>query len=342
MKRQTIRDLATEAGVSVSTVNRVLAGDSNVRASTKQRVETAARSINFYGLGTIESSVAASRPKHKFGFVLHQSSRMFYRNLATALHQAAERVTDRDIEAIVEFADDLAPQAIASRMLMLADRCDAVGVVAAVHPLISETVKTIHARGIPVFALISNLSATGSIPYVGLDNWKAGRTFGWAFANILKQPGKIATLVGNHRYRCQEMNESGFRSYFREHAPEFVLLDPLSTFETSAIAQEMTEKLLREHPDLAGLLIAGGGISGVITALRDTGMSGKIMTAGFELMDTTKSALLDGTLKLVLSHPLERLADTTIREMIRASAAKSDFGQFTSILPFDIYTRENI
>jgi hypothetical protein len=34
-------------------------------------------------------------------------------------------------------------------------------------------------------------------------------------------------LVGNHRYRCQEMNESGFRSYFREHAPGFTLLEPL-------------------------------------------------------------------------------------------------------------------
>ena len=50
--------------------------------------------------------------------------------------------------------------------------------------------------------------------------------------------------MGNHRYRCQEMNESGFRSYFREYAPEFTLLEPLSTFETSAVAEEMTEKLL--------------------------------------------------------------------------------------------------
>ena len=55
------------------------------------------------------------------------------------------------------------------------------------------------------------------------------------------------------------MNESGFWSYFREHAPQ--LLEPLTTFETKAVAQEVTEKLLREHPDLAGLYVAGGGIS---------------------------------------------------------------------------------
>ena len=67
------------------------------------------------------------------------------------------------------------------------------------------------------------------------------------------------------------MNESGFRSYFREYAPEFTLLEPLSTFESSAVAQEMTEKLLRDHPDLAGLYVAGGGITGALAALRASG-----------------------------------------------------------------------
>jgi len=50
------------------------------------------------------------------------------------------------------------------------------------------------------------------------------------------------------------MNESGFRSYFREHAPDFTLLEPLLTFESSAIAQEMTEKLLNENPDLSAFM----------------------------------------------------------------------------------------
>ena len=90
------------------------------------------------------------------------------------------------------------------------------------------------------------------MPYVGLDNRKVGRTAAWAVAQIAKVPGKVGILVGNHRYRCQEMNESGFRSYFREFAPDFTLLEPLSTFESSTIAQEMTERLLRDHPDLAG------------------------------------------------------------------------------------------
>ena len=164
----------------------------------------------------------------------------------------------------------------------------------------------------------------------------------WAIANICKAPGKLGILVGNHRYRCQEMNESGFRSYFREFAPEFSLLEPLSTYETSAVAQEMTEKLLREHPDLAGLYVAGGGITGAVEALRASGRANEIVTVGYELMDVTRAGLLDGILTLVISHPLPLLADAAIAGMIRASAPSPDAGNQTTILPFEIFTRENI
>ena len=85
MTRPTIRDLAKAAGVSVSTVNRVLGGASNVRQGTMQRIQDTAESIGFYGLGSIRGHIAAKRTKHRFGFLLHQPTRAWYRNLAEAL-----------------------------------------------------------------------------------------------------------------------------------------------------------------------------------------------------------------------------------------------------------------
>ena len=178
--------------------------------------------------------------------------------------------------------------------------------------------------------------------YVGLDKWKVGRTAAWAIANICKAPGKLGILVGNHRYRCQEMNESGFRSYFREFAPEFTLLEPLSTFETSAVAQEMTEKLLREHPDLAGLYVAGGGITGVVAALRASGAGQRdrhrwLRADGRDARRPSRRHPDPGHLASAAA-----LADETIAGMIRASGPSPDAGNQTTVLPFEIFTRENI
>lgn len=200
----------------------------------------------------------------------------------------------------------------------------------------------IHAKGVPVFAFIAQLSATGNLPYVGLDNWKVGRTAAWTFAHVCDAPGKIGILLGNHRYRNQEMNEIGFRSYFREFAADFILLNPLSTFESAAAAQEMTEGLLRAHPDLAGLYVTGGGISGAIAALREANLTSLPVTVGYELMDITRAALVDGTLTLVISHPLRLMARQAVDGMIRAINAPAASANFNSIVPFEIYTRENI
>ncbi len=344
MTRPTIPDLAKAAGVSVATVNRVLAGAQTVRMPTRILVQEAAEKIGFYGLPTIQAKVAASRPKYRFGFLLLQPHRPFYQNCAAAIREAATEAAQAgtDVEVRIEFLDDLSPQNTAARALALGESCDSICITSAVHPVVIQAVETLQARGLPVFAFISQLSAAGLVHYIGLDNWKVGRTSAWAIEHLCRTPGKIGILMGNPRYRNQEMNESGFRSYFREHAPDFTLLEPLSTFESSAVAQEMTEKLLSEHPDMISLFVSGGGISGALTALRASGRAGKLAVVGYDLMDSTRAGLLDGTLSVVISHPLRQLADEMIRGMVRAAQTPNDGVNHTRIVPFLIYTRENI
>jgi LacI family transcriptional regulator len=342
MRRPTIHNLAEAAGVSIATANRVLSGAENVRPKTREAVRTAAESIGFYGLGAIEARNAAARPKYRFGVLLLQPHRPFYQLVARALQEAAAAMEIVDIELRIEHLEDLSPQNTADRALALAEECDALCVTTAVHPVVLQALEKIQGQGIPVFALISQVAATGQIHYIGLDNWKVGRTAAWAFDQICKNPGKIGLLMGNPRYRNQEMNETGFRSYFREHAREFTLLEPLSTFESSAVAQEMTERLLAEHPDLAGLYVAGGGISGALAALRTTGRAGTLVVVGYELMDNVKAALLDGTITLSIAHPLARLASEAMKGMTMAAGAKEENASYTKIVPFDIYTRENV
>ena len=121
-------------------------------------------------------------------------------------------------EAVVEYRDDLSPEATAERLLKLGRDVDAIAVVTVDHPRITEAIERLRANRVPVVAVISDVTAPERAGYVGLDNWKVGATAGWAMAKLCRKPGKIAIFFGNHRYLSQEMCEIRFRSYFRERA----------------------------------------------------------------------------------------------------------------------------
>jgi LacI family transcriptional regulator len=342
MKRPTIPDLAKAAGVSVSTVNRVLYEPDSVRRPTLARVLAAAEKIGFYGLGTIEQAAKVPQVTHSLGVLLQRKERTFYRILGEAIAEAAKVFPAANIELTVEFLEDLTPEKVAPHIISLGERCEALAIVAPQHPLVADAIDTVLDRGVPVVSLIGPLSAKGNISFVGLDNWKVGRTAAWAIDRMVRVPGKIGILVGSHRLRNQEMNESGFRSYFREHNTGFTLLEPLPTYESAVVAREHVEKLLTDHPDMCGMFISGGGVTGAIAALRATPKRDDFVVVGYEVFDDTRAALIDGTFSLIIAHPIERFARETVATLMKAKTAGPGAGVYRVTIGFDMHSPESI
>ena len=338
-RRATIEDLAARAGVSVSTIDRIMNGRDKVRADTVAKVLAAAEALQFYALPTLRERAHLTRPRARLGFLLQQSNRTFYKMIAEALRQAAADAPE-PIEAVIEHMDDLSPEAVSERILRLGGQVQALSVVSAEHARVSHAIEALAAQGVPTYGLISELSAACDVGYVGLDNWKVGRTAAWAMTRFCKRPGPVGMLVGNNRYRCQEMNESGFRSYCREHAPGFTLLEPLQSFEDSYIARDVTEQFLQREPDLVGFYVAGGGVIGAMEALRASGRSDHIVTIGHEMTEHRRLGILDGVLAMVLSLPIPRLASEAVGQMLRDIQQGTPPGK--RILNFDVYGPENI
>ena len=307
-----------------------------------ERVLSAAEELGFYGLGTIEHSVKSNRATFRFGILLQQEARTFYHDLGQAMTEAAETFPGANVHLTLEFLEDLSPEKVAAHIVSLGERSEALAIVAPQHQLVSDAIDTVLNNDVPVVSLIGPLTARGNISFVGLDNWKVGRTAAWAFDKIVRKPGKIGIIVGSHRLRNQEMNESGFRSYFREHNSDFTSLEPMTTYESSAAAREHVERVLTNHPDLCGLFISGGGTRGAIAGLRDMPKRDDFVAVGYELFDDTRAALIDGTLSMVISHPLERFARETIATLLKSKQAGPDAGARRVTFGFDIHTPESI
>jgi LacI family transcriptional regulator len=344
MNRPRIADLARAAGVSVSTVNRILGGSGFVRPATIQRVRDAAEEIGFYGLGAIQERSRMALPQRKLGFLLQQSHRQLYQMIGDSIVAAAARRKDVLAEPRVLFEDDLSPEAIASNLLELGESVDAVSVIAADHPLIGQAIDTLRVKAVPVIAYITDLSAVSRAGYVGTDNWKLGRTAAWFINQTMHRPGKIATFIGNHRYQCQDIAEASFRSYMREHAPHNMVGEPFPTQEEPDNAYEIVRTLIREEPDLIGMFVGGGGISGVLQAIRELPPERRsdIRVVCRDIGQETRKGLSEGLITAALCHPLERISDELIDVMLSLAGQAKTTSIIQRIVPFEIVTPESV
>ncbi|KOF13923.1 LacI family transcriptional regulator [Ensifer adhaerens] len=344
MNRPTISDLANTAGVSLSTVNRLLHGTGAVRADTVDRILDAADKIGFYGLGALRQRKHDNLPRRRFAFLLQQSHRPLYQLWAEALTAAACRRNDAVIEPNVIFEDDLSPEAVSANLLRIGETADAVAVITADHPLVSQAIDDLRGRGVPVVAYVTDLSAASRAGFVGTDNWKRGRTAAWFISQTADGAGKVFPLVGSNRYQCQDIADASFRSYMRENAPSFQISDTLLTHEEPENAYEIVRSLILQEPEIKGIFVNGGGISGVLRAMRElpAERQNKIRIVCSDVGPETRKGLSEGLITASLSHPLDKMPAELIDVMLRLIDRRDTSSIEQRIVPFDILTPESI
>lgn len=339
-KRPTLADLASAAGVSVATVDRVLNARHAVRGPTAERVYEAAQRIGFHAASLLGRRLREEAPTRTFGFVLQKPDE-FYRQLGADLEAATARQSVCRGRAIVEYVTELSPATIAEALMRMGEAADAIAVVSVDHPRISEAISRLRDRGKPTFALLTDLTAEARAGYVGRDNRREGRTAAWFIAKAAPGPGKIGIIVGSHRYLCQETAEISFRAYLRENAPAFEPLEPLVNLEDSRLAYAATQEMIARHRDLVGLYICGGGKEGAIAAARDEGARERLAIVCNELTSRTRDGLIDGVVTAVISTPTALMAERALEAMNRALASPAETAP-AIIVPFDLFVPTNI
>ena len=338
--RPTIADLATAAGVSVATVDRVLNRRLPVRGDTAQRVVQAAEQIGFHATGLLKKRMI-ELPTRRFGFLL-QKRNVFYQAVGAALHEASLAEVRMQVKPTIEYVDELDPETIALRMQRLAAKVNALAVVAVDHPVVNDAVETIIQSGKPVFCLVSDLSTPRRSGYAGADKRKSGRSAAWLISRLAHHSGKVGIVLGSHRYLSQEDSEISFRSFMREHAPDMELLEPVINYDDDAVSHHVVMQLIRDNPDITGLYNAGGGQDGMIQAVRECAPDGHLSVVCNELMPASRSALIDGTVDLVLGTPLPVVAHKTVEMMGMATHAIDGHFDKLNLFRPDLFVSENL
>tara|TARA_R110002110_G_scaffold56167_4_gene159913 strand:+ start:3154 stop:4185 length:1032 start_codon:yes stop_codon:yes gene_type:complete len=322
--RPTIKDVAREAGVSPTTVDRALNGRSIVREETMRKIADAAHKVGYHSKGIFLSRLDKPLPELRLGFVLLKKSQQFYSDFATHIEAAISERHDYRITSDIRFSSSQSPDEFTDLLKTLGRRCDALACTAVNDPRLNRVVQDLKDKNVPVVSLLNDFAQGIRKNYIGLNNMKIGRLAGWMITKTVHQPGKLAIFVGGNRWHGHDLREVGYRSFVRESDLGFTVLDTLVNLETRRVTYEATLDLLQRHPDLRGIYIAGGGMEGAIAAVREVHSTPKVALIVNELTAESRAGLIDGYVTMVISTPLKELCRTLIDQMIQATTEADD------------------
>jgi len=341
MPRPTVHDVASEAGVSLATVDRVINGRTGVREKTADKVRSAIERLG-YVRDTSAANLARQR-EYRFTIILPDNGSQFIDTVKDALTEAADaQVAERLVVKIVSVVPE-DPHAVARTLHSVRNAApDGVAIMAQETPQVRDAIARLKADGIAVVALLSDLPSSERDFFVGINNVSAGRTAAFLMGRFSKvSQGKVVVIANSMIARDSVDRRLGFDSVMLEEFPGLTVMPSIETHGDSVRAEAILRRLLDENRDVVGVYAMASGNRYLLDIMRASGHLENLIYIGHELTPHTRDALINGEIDAVIAQNVGHLARSALR-VLRARCDDVSIYEAQERIRLDIITRENL
>ncbi|MDT7613780.1 MAG: LacI family transcriptional regulator [Pseudonocardiales bacterium] len=294
-----LREIARQAGVSESTVDRVLNGRGGVRAGTAETVRQAIADLDRQRTQvrltgrTFLVDLVMQAPD-RFSSAVRAALEAELPSLRPAVFRARFHLRETaPVEEIVAILDGVGRRGSQGVVLKAPD-----------VPEVSEAAARLVCAGIPVVTLVTDLPASGRQAYVGIDNRAAGATAAYLVGQWLgRDPGDVLVTLSRTSFRGEEEREMGFRVALRERDPGRAVVVLTETDGLDATMRDRVADALDRHPGIRAVYSVGGGNIAILDAFAARGRECAVFVAHDLDGDNTR-LLRAGRVSAVLHHDL--------------------------------------
>lgn len=260
--RVRLSDIATEAGVSVALVSKVLNGRADVAPETRRRVE------DLLAKHSYSPRRAGPRPTTRLlDLVINELDSAWSLEIVEGVARVAQ---DNDIAAVVSVLRGDDEQEVQRWLRNLAHR-RSDGVVLVVSQLSRRHLARLARLGVPVVAVDPAGEPDEDLPTIGSTNWAGG----FAAAEHLLGLGhrRIAVMAGPRQVMCSRARLDGFRAATDRAGVELPAeLQVFGEFDTAS-GEEVARRLLAlPEPPTAIFCCSDQQAFGVYAAARSLGL----------------------------------------------------------------------
>lgn len=312
------QEIAAEAGVSAATVDRVLNERGSVSDKARAKVIAAASKL---GIPRILPSM-----EHKlvhFDLLLPDSRTPFYYRFRKSFEESARFLDKRFIlhrRVIREDREDLLTRA------MLEPSYPRQGLIVAIPdtPSIRETLRIVLERGEAVVGVVTNFASVKNFAYVGINNYRAGRTAGLILGRFARKAGRVMFLSIGDKWNAHLDRIAGCRDILKSNFPNLVCDDmPWPTHDDETRCYEAVTTALRTT-GLAGIYNSGAGSAGIVKALNQYDPDHEVVWITHELSDDHRQYLKSGTLTMVIDQAPDMQAISALRYLVSSADINSE------------------
>ena len=305
--RVTIKSIAEAVGVSRGTVDRALNNRSGINHEIAEKIKKTAEEMG-YRPNLAAKALVKTKVVKKIGIILNSEGNEFFDEVKRGIEDSLQDLCEFGLEyewRTMKGYDD-------KREEELMEELEGLGISGLVMtPINSERIirkiHEFHKKNIKVVAINSDVLNTERIAYVGCKHKKSGTVAAGLFG--LMSQGReetVAIVTGSKLNLALERRERGFVETIEKDYPNIRIVDILGNDDSDELSYEVTERLLKEYPNLDGLCFLGAGVSGGIKAVPShRNANFKVVT--FDLIEAVKKGLSNNLIAAtILQEPYKK------------------------------------
>lgn len=264
----TIKQIAEMCNVSRGTVDRVLNHRGRVSEETIQKVNDAVEKLG-YKPNTFGKALALQKKKLRIGIILCSDGNEFYDDVIEGLKAAEEEHRDYQIEIVYRYMKgyDVREQLDLLDELKINVQCIILTAIDDIQ--IARKIDECMEKGIGVFTLNTDISDSKRILHIGVDVLECGRIACGLIALLCGEVGNVLIATGSLSLLESRNRIFGFCSTMEKRYPGIKLTEIIETQDNHEEAYKKMKGFLERNKNIQAVFIAGGGVTGICTALKE-------------------------------------------------------------------------
>jgi LacI family transcriptional regulator len=288
LKKPTLRDIAKQADVALSTVSQVLNNKANVAGETRQRVLQAAAELGYHPKTTVNETTLAN-----VGLLTKSRDadlpivNPFYSYIIAGVERECQRNNINLMYANLEVDDR--NHALKLPPMLLDEVVDGLIIVGA---FLEETIIDLSRRTARKIVLVDSYTSSGAnFDSVLIDNFQGAFT---AVSHLIENGHTKIGLIGSSYESYPSIMErgQGYYAALFQHGISETYVAPSELSRESACQAAI--QLMNQHPEVTAIFAANDIVAlGVLGALREMGFDvpGDVSLIGFDDIDLAQEVI---------------------------------------------------